>query len=379
MECALYCEINLLCAAILFIMAYRVDKTSGDNSLKKSTFLISIILCGFGNIVDIIWELGVKNLFAFSHILMYTINTLYFILYGLSSLCWYMFSKTVAKKTSLKEKRRFVFYLIPIFTLIVLSIISYFTKWFMYFDKNGVYHRGPIFFVQHILAYAYFILASIENFKLMLSKNEYADKDTYSTLVAFAVPSLIAVLTQIAFQDLPILSAFPAISFLLVYSNSLQVQISVDPLTGIFNRRRFHMEISKALKNSHKYQHLYLFFIDIDEFKSINDNYGHYDGDVILQLVADSLQSICMNDEICTRYGGDEFAVLKNFHDENDVPAFCEQVKQAVDERRIREKIEYDVGLSIGYTKIDTNEDTVKSLIQRADKAMYESKRRKPE
>jgi len=378
MECALYCEINLLCAAILFIMAYRVNKTSVDNSVKKKSFLTAIILCGFGNILDVLWELGVKNVVAFSEISMYTINSGYFVLYGIASLCWYIFSKTVGKRPVLKEKKRIVFYLIPVFVLIALSIISYFTKWFMYFDENGVYHRGPVFFVQHILAYAYLIVAAIDNVKVMLSRKEFADKDTYSTLILFAVPPVVSVFLQIAFQNLPVLSTFPAISFLLVYTNSLQIQISLDPLTGIFNRRKFLMELSEAMRNSHKYQHLYLFFIDLDEFKNINDTYGHYDGDVILQLVADSLQSVCISDGICTRYGGDEFAILKNFHDENNVPAFCDHVKQAIEERRVREKIEYNVGLSIGYTKVDTQNDTVKSLIQRADKAMYESKR-KPE
>ena len=84
-----------------------------------------------------------------------------------------------------------------------------------------------------------------------------------------------------------------------------------DPLTGVANRSYFDRHLAQALQaNKHQPEALAIFFIDVDDFKSINDRYGHVAGDTVLTLLAKRLERCVRSDDIVARVGGDEFALL---------------------------------------------------------------------
>lgn len=86
---------------------------------------------------------------------------------------------------------------------------------------------------------------------------------------------------------------------------------SMDPLTGLANRRQFHALLDVEIRRSQRHAHpLSLAYIDLDEFKSINDRLGHQKGDQVLQVVANALQTHLRREDVAARLGGDEFAVL---------------------------------------------------------------------
>lgn len=149
-----------------------------------------------------------------------------------------------------------------------------------------------------------------------------------------------------------------------------------DPLTDAYNRGAFDQAIEQSL-NMHFVlgRPVTLIMIDLDNFKGVNDSYGHAAGDAVLRDVGECLErSFIRRDDLVARYGGDEFAVILS-----DTPAagstrlierFLEkasqiQVKDAPDGTRI--------GCSAGYTEIHDS-DTVESLVKRADRALYAAK-----
>lgn len=85
----------------------------------------------------------------------------------------------------------------------------------------------------------------------------------------------------------------------------------VDPLTGLANRRRFYALLDVEIKRSRRHAHpLSLAYIDLDEFKSVNDRLGHQKGDQVLQIVASALKTDLRREDVAARLGGDEFAVM---------------------------------------------------------------------
>lgn len=160
--------------------------------------------------------------------------------------------------------------------------------------------------------------------------------------------------------------------------NQLREQATRDPLTGLFNRRYFRETVERELERCKRYEHSIGFLmIDVDNFKAINDTYGHQMGDRVLQEVADFLKDHIRAAEMVVRYGGDEFlVVMPELEDSTDI------VKQRLIEAFARwnetnEAFDFTVRFSIGGARWDpSGSETVEETLARADMLMYEDKKR---
>jgi diguanylate cyclase (GGDEF)-like protein len=115
-------------------------------------------------------------------------------------------------------------------------------------------------------------------------------------------------------------------------------------------------------------------FIDLDHFKSINDQFGHLAGDATLQVVSDTIVRSCRNSDVVARFGGDEFAVLFWNLSEEDAHAKARTLEKRIDELRLRLAADcVSVGASAGVTMLDGS-DSPDQIIRRADADMYSRK-----
>ncbi len=151
-----------------------------------------------------------------------------------------------------------------------------------------------------------------------------------------------------------------------------------DALTGLFNRRRFEEELTRFLKESgrHRRQGALLFF-DLDEFKYINDTFGHRAGDAVLIRVASEVGALTRQNEIFSRLGGDEFGVLMPDASEADAQALAERIVRAVSQ--IPFKIDSQnlrLTTSLGIAHFPSHASDSEELIAHADAAMYQAKER---
>ena len=115
-------------------------------------------------------------------------------------------------------------------------------------------------------------------------------------------------------------------------------------------------------------------FVDLDNFKQINDQYGHAVGDNVLRMIALSLKSATRQPDTIIRWGGDEFLVILPNVNENSIKTICERIKLFIKRSSLMvDEGELEVDASIGATVAHV-EDTIESVIERADKLMYASK-----
>ena len=151
-----------------------------------------------------------------------------------------------------------------------------------------------------------------------------------------------------------------------------------DRLTELPNRDlfmdRFSGSISRARRKQKK---LALFFLDLDEFKEVNDNYGHEAGDIVLKTVSRRLVACVRNVDTVARLGGDEFAIIfDEVENPRDVAPVAEKIiKQLSRTIVVQSTCECNVGVSIGIAIYPENGDEIDRLMSAADDAMYESKR----
>jgi diguanylate cyclase (GGDEF)-like protein/PAS domain S-box-containing protein len=151
---------------------------------------------------------------------------------------------------------------------------------------------------------------------------------------------------------------------------------SHDPLTGLVNRRRFEDELEQVMAASRRYGHAgAVFFLDLDQFKDVNDSSGHQIGDEMLKRVADALVGSASNADIVSRLGGDEFAVLVHECDEMQAGELAEKfcrslIKIAVPGvKRI-----HRISCSIGVALFPRHGEGQSEILSNADIAMYQAK-----
>ena len=161
-----------------------------------------------------------------------------------------------------------------------------------------------------------------------------------------------------------ILLLFFSLQFFKIHRNEKR-ENTKDVLTGVINRKYFQKSLEKDLKRNKKYRAC--FFLDVDDFKRINDTYGHQKGDEVLTAVARHLEKNLREKDVVSRYGGDEFTCL--------IYGITEKEKISEIAGRILREVtgKVHVNISMGITLIQDN-DSYEQIIERADGALYEAK-----
>lgn len=149
-----------------------------------------------------------------------------------------------------------------------------------------------------------------------------------------------------------------------------------DQLTGVANRALFDKFADKYLKMAKlNQQMLGLMFIDVNEFKSINDTYGHNTGDKVMTRVASLLTESIRKDDIVCRYGGDEFLILlPDIQTYDNYCVISKQLKEKGNRQIVQDGFEISLSLSIGVSFFPDDGETIEELVAKADQFMYANK-----
>lgn len=148
-----------------------------------------------------------------------------------------------------------------------------------------------------------------------------------------------------------------------------------DVLTQTRNRSAFNDTVRREMRLAHRNgNHLSVVFIDIDHFKSINDNYGHQCGDLALTSVAKWINESIRSSDIVFRYGGEEFVVLLSDTDLDGAELLAERIRQNIENHIFAYGLEtIRMTASLGTSTL-CGDDTLDKFIDRADQAMYRAK-----
>lgn len=151
--------------------------------------------------------------------------------------------------------------------------------------------------------------------------------------------------------------------------NLLNKEIRLDGLTGLANRKTFDFTIQEWLEEDIPFA---LILLDIDHFKNINDQYGHLVGDEVLIELASHINALSRSNDLCFRYGGEEFGILMKFGTIQTATQMAERLREAIaaEPSPTCTAIFVSIGISVSDGKISD----VKEIIEMADNALYQSK-----
>ena len=161
----------------------------------------------------------------------------------------------------------------------------------------------------------------------------------------------------------------------LVEKGRLSFLSKTDELTGVFNRRAYSDIVSKYEEQYKKDKTDFaLYMIDLDDFKSVNDNHGHEYGNLVLQSLCKSLTLVASDNCVLFRYGGDEFVILHQIQDISEAEEMQKKIMKAIDAPRNIDGLKFSVKASVGFA-LYSETQYLSSLIECADKRMYEMKK----
>ena len=149
-----------------------------------------------------------------------------------------------------------------------------------------------------------------------------------------------------------------------------------DSLTGLYNRQYLEDYAKQAFDRMRRHENiLVLIFIDVDNFKYVNDTFGHEEGDRVLKEVSEVFQELFRKYDVVARYGGDEFVIFleEKLYEEEALTDILEQMVERIETRLSQFKI----SASYGCAAAPNEADDLEALIELADERMYAHKRKK--
>jgi diguanylate cyclase (GGDEF)-like protein len=161
------------------------------------------------------------------------------------------------------------------------------------------------------------------------------------------------------------------------YQQNLEHQTQVDSLTGLYNRRAFEKRIWEEFERTKRYGHpLSLLILDIDNFKLINDTYGHSGGDAALKQISDTLTVKTRQSDFQCRYGGEEFVLILPETEQDNALQVAEKVLEAVRNLRFTSNNNtFSLTISMGISSTSTKEYLDwNDMLHDADQALYSAK-----
>jgi len=243
--------------------------------------------------------------------------------------------------------------------------------WYYYIDQDNVYHRGPYFFVPVVFTVSLLLAA----FAITLANRANLEKSRFLSLIFVAVPPVIGIMLQLRFYGISFVLNSVVISLLIVFLNIQKHSMYTDHLTGVSNRKMLDEYLEERVCSCAGERGFSAILIDINNFKYINDTYGHDTGDNALVTVAKLLRSCLRDGDFVARFGGDEFCIIVDVSDESDLEILVCRIRNCFDRYNKSGANLYELRFSVGYAVYDQrSHKSAEEFLKQIDTLMYKDK-----
>lgn len=254
----------------------------------------------------------------------------------------------------------------------VMTVLSLHFRWFYYIDQGNVYHRGPLFMAPALLTIGLILAAFI----LIVVNRKNIEKKHYFSLVFFAIPPFVCIILQILFYGASLILNGLTISFLIVFITIQNRRMDTDYLTGVYNRKKLEAYMQYKINTCSDRKTFSAILIDLNDFKNINDTFGHDIGDQALVNSVSILKSCLRSNDFIARYGGDEFYIILDVSNQSDLERAIRRIFSCLEKFNDNPANPYSLGFSVGYSVYDVRSHMKSEEFQKQiDMLMYENKR----
>ena len=284
---------------------------------------------------------------------------------------WMAYLYSILRETS-AARSQWLMLLLPLAVNLALTVASLWTGWTFRIDEINAYHRGAYYFLMPAVCYSYLAFYLLYAFR---RRDQMLRHELIVFLLAI-LPTAVAGIVQTLFYGIMLIWLASTFTLMVFYLNLVVRQANTDGLTGLANRRRFDSLLGAAFTPEGCRMKLSMIMVDIDNFKSINDGFGHVMGDRALEAVGDALRHSARKGDLVARIGGDEFALLAEVREPRDMERIAGRVRENLKALNQKRHFPFDIDVSVGYGLCDERENlTPCAFFQMIDERMYHDKR----
>ena len=367
MELFLKFDINffsvVMLLLIVMIMSQRRDTMSYSSRLFKMLIIVNIYML----LLEVVsWQFDTLP-GSFNWYANYMSNMIFAWSTPLITCVWacYMDYRMFGSVERLKRR---LFYSHPIIANTVLIIINLFTPLVFSVSVDNVYAREPgMWLIVLINSMTLFYICYLA----YANRSMIQRRIIYVVLMFVCLPAIAAGL-QVMLYGVFIMWPMMAVTLVITYIYLETASTSFDYLTGLYSRLRLDEYIDYMISTNQKFG---VIMLDLNDFKSINDNYGHHRGDGALVIFSNVLMKVFGSEKMTARFAGDEFLVVTHKLSDEDLGKYKARLAEVVHSRTRNAGVEYDIEFSLGYCAADEFEETsYEKIINCADERMYKDK-----
>ena len=372
-----YIEANIICIIVFSILLihnhFNLDRQ--EKQIKYDHVLNAFILYF---LADCFWAAITADLIPKTR---FTVAANIFLIYILMGATIYNWLNYVMAYVQAPHRNRSINRFAVIFPFLVSTaalIVHYLIAPQTLIDES---HDSTLAFSVYMLVVPDIYMVATLIYTMRKAKNEENPLERRKHIFIGVFPLVVmtgGLIETLFFPHLPIY-CFTCLIFMLVfYIQAIEVRVSLDPLTNLNNRGQLMRYVSQKSNLHQEGRKTYMVMMDIDDFKAINDNYGHAEGDRALVTVATSLKKAVSRFGIPSflgRYGGDEFTLIAHPVSKDEIDRLIRVIREEVRRECVDGGIPYLLFVSAGYDELRNDRDSIQSCIQRADEKLYEDKK----
>lgn len=375
-----YIEINVICILLCVIVNFMVG---GDlrNQREVLVFRAMTIVYMFMLAIDCFTQLTFRQVISVDPLLLGITYALHMSGLSLMAFLWLQFMEFEIDAEISRSKTFWAVFGIPLIVNLILIFTSIKTGLLFRINENGVYERGPYFSIQMYVSYFYFLVAAMHAvFEAARETSPIRRRHLFIVASYIIIPSIGGLLQIVFSNGVPVVAPSIAVCIFFIFTNIQREQIHHDALTGLDNRKSLSSHLDDMISKVTESQPFYLYILDADDFKKVNDVHGHQAGDKALKIIAEALKSPGIGcDRFVARFGGDEFVVLASNlpGDWGSPQEYSDHVNKELARLTDESGLGFKVSVSAGYAKCISNLTDPTMLMEEADKMLYENKRKK--
>ena len=374
-----YTESSIICLILFGIMLGHnlsmVDRS--ERVVKYDGALVAFMLYF---ISDAVWAAIIAGVIPKTTFLVYLINFTNFALMAFITYMWFRYVAAVEQVHGRNSRKFIRVYSLPLnVSVVTMLLLLIFSPQIVINSDFTVTRFYSLYQVAVPIIYIFGVLF----FVLRRASEEESPAEKRRHLYIGLFPLMVVgggLMQVLLLPETPIFCYCCAILMIVFYIQMLESRISLDPLTGLNNRGQLQRYVAQSNSLFREGKRTFVMIIDVNDFKKINDTYGHAEGDRALVVIASSLKHAASSvnaNVFVARYGGDEFVFIIH-SDDTDIPdTLSRNIRSYVLEECRRAELPYTITVSIGYEELRYTNDSFRNCLVRADQKCYTDKKNK--
>lgn len=283
--------------------------------------------------------------------------------------CWFLFCDAICFEKQVAERKPTDW--IPAALSVALAVLSPFWGYLFSVD-HGTWRKGPLFSLYAVTTAGYLLAGAFR----LLRQRDMLPKGGFGTLLVVPLLPLAGAAAHSLFGR-PSVWATAACALIILNAYLQEQVLRTDTLTGAWTQGPFKHRLSRLLQ-SNRGEPFGMIYMDIDNFKTINDSFGHREGDEALQALTATLKRTMRKTDVVARLGGDEFGILARVDGQDALDAVARKIEQAIEMHNRTSGKPYSISCSFGAKLFWTTPDcSAESILDQADSLMYMHKKSK--